>query len=548
MRNLLVIVFLLLSPSVLAIDMSSYSDDLVCDKAIDENGNWTDEKDLSEFIQEAMVRNLDCKKIEKKYKLEGYTPSYKPEYSNKSSCDPTISSWCKEQLNKSSKTKTTKVIEEKKEIKKTNKPPEKKEPSGFWAKTDEFLLKGTELISKKDKITGMRSLNTTSDKKAKKRGNQALNWYVQHAKKNNVKVFKSGDAEYDRVQNIFNRIIKSSHYRNDKNLRFEVLDFEDKNAMAFGGGYFVVLSGLMKVATDDELAYVIAHELAHNSAGHIEEQEHFMRMKDVFGKKPTNVQRKMFTNVSEQEADRIGIVYTALAGYDPCASATYWEKQKTNISSISYFRTHPSNPQRAGANRKACAVVKKYYTRGQVSPNVEKILQCNELFCNKSGKELEGGKGGGVVAVIEVLADTIQKNKQAKEEQRKQEIEIAQANKLLAQKRLLTPPNIGWDNTVAFRYQGKVNRHNQISGNSFGFSRDLSRGKFYYNFNNQLVEANMSLHSQNQNGYWFRWQDNWGQGFVNLKEYTDKSMRGNIYIDDGTNPGKLIGEFNGFRK
>jgi len=403
-------------------------------------------------------------------------------------------------ISKSTPSNSSNVVKvsEKKEVK------EGKEELGFWGKTDKFLKQGANLISKKDKITGLRSLNTTSDKKAKKRGNQALNWYVQHAKKNNVKVFKSGDAEYDRVQNIFNRIIKSSHYRNDKDLRFEVLDFEDKNAMAFGGGYFVVLSGLMKVATDDELAYVIAHELAHNSAGHIEEQEHFMRMKDVFGKKPTNVQRTMFTNVSEQEADRIGIVYTALAGYDPCASATYWEKQKTNISSISYFRTHPSNPQRAGANRKACAVVKKYYTRGQVSPNVEKILQCNELFCNKSGKELEGGKGGGVVAVIEVLADTIQKNKQAKEEQRKQEIEIAQANKLLAQKRLLTPPNIGWDNTVAFRYQGKVNRHNQISGNSFGFSRDLSRGKFYYNFNNQLVEAKMSLHSQNQNWYWFR--------------------------------------------
>ena len=447
-------------------------------------------------------------------------------------------------ISKSTPSNSSNVVKvsEKKEVK------EGKEELGFWGKTDKFLKQGADLISKKDKITGLRSLNTMSDKKAKKRGNQSLNWYVQHAKKNNVKVFKSGDAEYDRVQNIFNRIIKSSHYRNDKNVRFEVLDFEDKNAMAFGGGYFVVLTGLMKIANDDELAYIIAHELAHNSASHGAEQEHFMRMKDVFGKKPTNVQRKMFTNIMEQEADRIGIVYTALAGFDPCASATYWEKQKTNISSISYFRTHPSNPQRAGANRKACAVVKKYYTRGQVSPNVEKILQCNELFCNKSGKELEGGKGGGVVAVIEVLADTIQKNKQAKEEQRKQEIEIAQANKLLAQKRLLTPPNIGWDNTVAFRYQGKVNRHNQISGNSFGFSRDLSRGKFYYNFNNQLVEANMSLHSQNQNGYWFRWQDNWGQGFVNLKEYTDKSMRGNIYIDDGTNPGKLIGEFNGFRK
>jgi hypothetical protein len=140
--------------------MSSYSDDLVCDKAIDENGNWTNEKDLSEFIQEAMVRNLDCKKIEKKYKLEGYTPSYKPEYSNKSSCDPTISSWCKEQLNKSSKTKTTKVIEEKKEIKKTNKPPEKKEDLGFWGKTDLFLGKIADGLSKEDMITGLRTVDS----------------------------------------------------------------------------------------------------------------------------------------------------------------------------------------------------------------------------------------------------------------------------------------------------------------------------------------------------------------------------------------------------
>ena len=425
---------------------------------------------------------------------------------------------------------------------------EEKETSGFWSKTDEFLLKGTEWISKKDKITGMRSLNTTTDKEAKKRGIQQLNWYVQYAKKNNIKVFKSGDAEYERVQNIFDRVIKSSHYKNDKDIRFEVIDFEDENAMAFGGGYFVVLTGLMKVANDDELAYVIAHELAHNSAGHIEEQEHYMRMKDVFGDKPTSVEKTVFTNISEQEADRVGIVYTALAGFDPCASATYWEKQKTNISSYAFFRTHPANPQRAGANRKACGVVNKYYTKGQVNPNVDKILKCNELFCNSKGLNLKGGEGGGVVALLGVLADTIQKNKQAKEEQRKQEQEIAQANRLLVQKRLTTPPNIKWDNTVAFRYEGKVNRHNQVSGNTFGFSKDLSRGKFYYNFNNKLESADLTYHSQNQTGYWFRWRDNWGQGFVNLKEYTDKSMRGNIYIDDGTSSGKLMGEFNGVRK
>ena len=52
-----------------------------------------------------------------------------------------------------------------------------------------------------------------------------------------------------------------------------------------------------------------------------------MRMKDVFGKKPTKCQRTILQILMEQEADRIGIVYTALAGFDPCASATYWEKQ-----------------------------------------------------------------------------------------------------------------------------------------------------------------------------------------------------------------------------
>ena len=66
------------------------------------------------------------------------------------------------------------------------------EKSSFWSKTDEFLLKGTEWISKKDKITGMRSLNTSSDKKEKKRGIQAL--YNHYASTSTARVFKKVDA------------------------------------------------------------------------------------------------------------------------------------------------------------------------------------------------------------------------------------------------------------------------------------------------------------------------------------------------------------------
>ena len=64
------------------------------------------------------------------------------------------------------------------------------------------------------------------------------------------------------------RIIAASHYANRKGIRFEVIDLNDKNAFATGGGNFAVHNRLMKAANDDELAYVIAHELVHNVANH----------------------------------------------------------------------------------------------------------------------------------------------------------------------------------------------------------------------------------------------------------------------------------------
>ena len=421
----------------------------------------------------------------------------------------------------------------------------------FWNNVDKFLGKIADGVSKQDAITGLRTIDSPfhNEEDYRKQGKETLNLILKRAEKDGVKVFEPIDPEFIRVKTIVDRLIDASHYRNHKEkVKYAVIDYEDFNALAFGGGYFVVFTGLMNQTNDDELAYVIAHELAHNTAGHIEES-FFLKAKDVFGDKPTQEYATSFTNINEQEADRIAIVYTALAGFDPRGSATVWEKQFQGIEQYAFYRSHPANPKRVKANRYASNLVMKHFTRGVVNPNTAKVLKCNELFCNTSVADLaEDGSGGGVLKSLEVLGDMYIKNQQAKKEKKRQEREIAEANRLLAEKRLLTPPNITWDNSVAFRYQGKVNRHNQVSGNTFGFSRDLSRGVFYYNFNNQLVEANMSLHGQNQGGYWFRWKDKWGSGFVVLKEYTDGSMRGNIYMDDGTNPGKLMGEFNGSRK
>ena len=149
---------------------------------------------------------------------------------------------------------------------------------------------------------------------------------------------------------------------------------------------------------------------------------------------------------------------------------------------------------------------------------------------------------------FEVIGDLYIKNKQAKEEKKKQEQEIAQAKRLLAKKKLLTPPNVKWDNTVALRYQGTINRHNQKSGLNFAFTQNLSQGKFYYNFNNKIEQGNIVFTGTNQHGYWFKWNDKYGQGNLQLREYTDGSLRGVIYIDDGTMLGKKLGNFIGFSK
>ena len=418
------------------------------------------------------------------------------------------------------------------------------ESSSFWSKTDEFLMQTAEILSKKDKITGLRSLNTVSDKQARQRGEATLQLILDEANRQKVNIFKSGDAEYERVSRIVERVVRASHYRDEEKTRFEVVDFEDVNAFAFGGGNFIVFTGLMNVANDDELAYIIAHELAHNAASHNEEQENFLRFKDVVGKKPSSEYRTVFTNVNEQEADRVGIIYTALAGFDPCASATFWEKQKTYLEEYSIFRTHPVNIERAATNRKVCKVVSKYYKKGEVSADVERVLRCNELFCNDLSEELAAGEGGGFLAMLEVLADSYIKNEQAKTEQKKQEQQKIEANRLLAEQKRLAVPNVHW--LAGWNvYKGTIQRHNERSGLNFGIAQQ--QGEFYYNFNNQIQKGTMRYHSRNQNGIWFTWQDNWATGMISLKEYTDGSLRGQIFMNDGTNPGKCLGEFIGFR-
>jgi metalloendopeptidase OMA1, mitochondrial len=155
---------------------------------------------------------------------------------------------------------------------------------------------------------------------------------------------------------------------------FVVFDSPDVNAFALPGGKVGVYTGLLQLATsDDELAAVIGHEIAHVTARHAGER---MTQASLLGLGQSVVgggvasrygesASQLFKVVSgataavgvvlphsrrnELEADEIGLRYAARAGYDPRAAIAFWLKmnqQGQGNSMPSFLRTHPTGDDR----------------------------------------------------------------------------------------------------------------------------------------------------------------------------------------------------------
>lgn len=150
-------------------------------------------------------------------------------------------------------------------------------------------------------------------------------------------------------------------------INWEVRVFEDKNINAFAlpGGKIGVFTGLLKAAqTQDQLAAVIGHEVAHVLAGHSAERYSEAKLASVGNTAVyafTGVNPELLglaTNVffllphsrtHEAEADILGMDYMAKAGFDPNAAIVLWQ----NMSKASggdkppeMLSTHPSDQTR----------------------------------------------------------------------------------------------------------------------------------------------------------------------------------------------------------
>lgn len=169
------------------------------------------------------------------------------------------------------------------------------------------------------------------------------------------------------------------------------------NAFAMVGGKVGVFSGLFQIIdNEDELASVIAHEIAHVTAKHVHErlsQEMLMNTGGLAagvvvaasGAPPlttstvlnaynlsSGIQALAFDRKKEKEADYIGLMYMARAGYDPEAAVRVLEKIEQASASQpappAWLSTHPSNPERILQLLDAMPKARDLYARGGSRP------------------------------------------------------------------------------------------------------------------------------------------------------------------------------------
>jgi predicted Zn-dependent protease len=178
-----------------------------------------------------------------------------------------------------------------------------------------------------------------------------------------------------RIQRIGRRIAASVG-RDIPNAQWEFVVFDSPtvNAFALPGGKVGVYTGLIKLASsDDEIAIVMGHEVAHVTSRHGAERvsQNYaiagVGMAAAIGMEMKNVdpaKRNMalaayglgsqvgvalpFSRLHENEADAVGLRFAAGAGYDPRAGATFWKKMAAQggAKPPEFLSSHPADATR----------------------------------------------------------------------------------------------------------------------------------------------------------------------------------------------------------
>jgi predicted Zn-dependent protease len=220
---------------------------------------------------------------------------------------------------------------------------------------------------------------------------QAYTQTLQEAEKK--KTLNANKTQLDRVRKISNRLIAQvGVFRPDAaqwKWEVNVENNDELNAYCMPGGKIMVYTGLIDKlkATDDELAAVIGHEIAHALREHGRERMSQAYVQQfglqALGAVLSSSTGAVVGNASmqaasmgsqlffalpngreqEREADKIGLELAARAGYNPDAAVTLWQKMEAQAGSTppEFLSTHPASSSRIAELRALAPKVRPLY-------------------------------------------------------------------------------------------------------------------------------------------------------------------------------------------
>ncbi|HLG33138.1 MAG TPA: M48 family metallopeptidase [Ignavibacteriaceae bacterium] len=173
------------------------------------------------------------------------------------------------------------------------------------------------------------------------------------------------------------------------NWEFNLVEDEQANAWCMPGGKVVFYTGILPITQDETgIAVVLGHEIAHAIAEHGNERMSqqllqqagavglMVAMKDepaetqaiwlsVYGVGSTVAVMLPYSRTHESEADQLGLIFMAMAGYNPNSAVDFWQRMaaKGGDSPPEFLSTHPSYETRINDIKKWLPDAMKYYNK-----------------------------------------------------------------------------------------------------------------------------------------------------------------------------------------
>lgn len=172
---------------------------------------------------------------------------------------------------------------------------------------------------------------------------------------------------------------------------FNLLDEDEVNAFCLPGGKVAIYSGIMDVTQSEAgLAVVVGHEVAHAIANHGNERMSQSLLLEVtgaalsialagddpaaqevfsmaFGIGTSLAVALPFSRMHESEADRLGLIFMAMAGYDPHEAPRFWARMAAandNDGTPEFLSTHPSDQTRIADLQSEIAEAMRHHRGG----------------------------------------------------------------------------------------------------------------------------------------------------------------------------------------